>query len=530
MNSKNDWIRDYLGITAWHKAGYTGSRGLTLSGEDFENAGSQAHPSKTYQAFREIAPGRKVEYCDLKNVDDIAASGADSMYVSISYSTNDKAWQQAIDSKLGERQNVYVSAGNHRGEKENKAMSAQNVYGVGAARLYASEMYKGVPTPNATINITTASYSAPSQNVDFGGVTDLYLDDDRTFGGTSCACPMLCGLVALVNDFFIAQTGRPLTREAMYRFLKDNARPQYEGTLGERDNDLGWGLPVLPAPETIDISKYCNITQPKGGGNLQIVDNYITCNYRKANMTPKYIVIHYFGGLGTAKSTAGWFGNPAAEASAHYVLDEGDTIYHCVSDHDVAWHCGSKNGYVHPECRNNNSIGIEARPAKISSKTLQAADTDWYFKPQVIDNLVWLTKKLMKQYNIPAERVIRHYDVTGKLCPRPMCGKDTNAYYKTSGDAQWALFKARLTENTEEDEDMTLDKFKELMQEYRAELQDNDCGAWSKEAREWAIANGLIGGMGTLPNGETNYAWCDQLTREQMATLLYRFAKFMGKA
>ncbi len=27
---------------------------------------------------------------------------------------------------------------------------------------------------------------------------------------------------------------------------------------------------------------------------------------------------------------------------------------------------------------------------------------------------------------------------------------------------------------------MTLDTFKELMKEYRAELQDNDCGTWSK--------------------------------------------------
>lgn len=77
---------------------------------------------------------------------------------------------------------------------------------------------------------------------------------------------------------------------------------------------------------------------------------------------------------------------------------------------------------------------------------------------------------------------------------------------------------------------MTLDKFKELMKEYRAELQDNDCGAWSKEAREWAIANGMISGMGKDANGEQNYAWADQLTREQAAALFYRFAKLMGKA
>lgn len=156
--------------------------------------------------------------------------------------------------------------------------------------------------------------------------------------------------------------------------------------------------------------------------------------------------------------------------------------------------------------------------------------TDWYFEPKVVDNLVWLTKKLMAQYNIPADHVIRHYDVTGKLCPRPWCCADMNVYYKTSGDAQWEEFKKRISDGKEEDEDMTLDTFKELMKEYRAELQDNDCGTWSKEAREWAISNGLINGTGTEVNGEPNYAWADQLTREQAAALFYRFAKLMGKA
>ena len=45
-----------------------------------------------------------------------------------------------------------------------------------------------------------------------------------------------------------------------------------------------------------------------------------------------------------------------------------------------------------------------------------------------------------------------------------------------------------------------------------------------------AISNGLINGTGTEVNGEPNYAWADQLTREQAAALFYRFAKLMGKA
>lgn len=56
----------------------------------------------------------------------------------------------------------------------------------------------------------------------------------------------------------------------------------------------------------------------------------------------------------------------------------------------------------------------------------------------------------------------------------------------------------------------------------RKELQDNEASAWSKEARDWAVDNGIINGIGTLPDGTTNYAWEDFLTREQMVTILYR--------
>ncbi len=56
-------------------------------------------------------------------------------------------------------------------------------------------------------------------------------------------------------------------------------------------------------------------------------------------------------------------------------------------------------------------------------------------------------------------------------------------------------------------------------------LKDNDSGTWSKEAREWAINNGIIQGIGNGPDGKPNYAWEAPITREQMVTMLYRFAK-----
>lgn len=81
----------------------------------------------------------------------------------------------------------------------------------------------------------------------------------------------------------------------------------------------------------------------------------------------------------------------------------------------------------------------------------------------------------------------------------------------------------------EEDEDMTAERFEELFLEMRAKLQDNDSGMWSQEAREWALSTGLIKGSGYGNDGQPNGMWEDFMTREQLVTVLHRFAQMMGK-
>ena len=49
-------------------------------------------------------------------------------------------------------------------------------------------------------------------------------------------------------------------------------------------------------------------------------------------------------------------------------------------------------------------------------------------------------------------------------------------------------------------------------------------GAWSAEARAWAIETGLINGVGKCSDGTTDYAWTDNVTREQLVTILHRLA------
>lgn len=154
-------------------------------------------------------------------------------------------------------------------------------------------------------------------------------------------------------------------------------------------------------------------------------------NFRVGNgKQNKYIVIHYVGATGGAEDNCKYFQSNYRGASAHYFVGHEGEIWQCVEDKDVAWHCGAAR-YKHPYCRNDNSIGIELCCRKKSNGT-------WYFEEKTVKAATELVKDLMKKYNIPTANVIRHYDVTGKVCPEPYV-RDT---------AAWNTFKASLTATT----------------------------------------------------------------------------------
>jgi len=81
-----------------------------------------------------------------------------------------------------------------------------------------------------------------------------------------------------------------------------------------------------------------------------------------------------------------------------------------------------------------------------------------------------------------------------------------------------------------DDEEMDAVTFEKYLNEYRQKLRDNDSSAYSAQARQFAIENGLVSGGEPLPNGEPNYMGEGFMTREQFVTVLYRFAQLMGKA
>lgn len=174
----------------------------------------------------------------------------------------------------------------------------------------------------------------------------------------------------------------------------------------------------------------------------------------KRSSAIRYLVVHYTGAPGTARNNGAYFASRGdIGASAHYFVDAQD-IVQSVPDSGRAWHCGAAV-YKHPECRNDNSIGVELC-------CYQDASGRWRFDPATVDNAVQLIRTLMAQYNIDIDHVVRHYDVTGKVCPEP--------YARDA--AAWDEFKARLTAPETTEEDMVrYNTVAEMPEYYRAEVQ-----------------------------------------------------------
>lgn len=134
---------------------------------------------------------------------------------------------------------------------------------------------------------------------------------------------------------------------------------------------------------------------------------------------------------------------------------------------------------------------------------VSATDSGWYFEEATIAATIELTKELMKKYNIPEVNVIRHYDVTGKICPAPF----------VNNSAAWDNFKTRLREDEEQ---MTQEQFNKMMDTYLVNLANAPAGEWSKDARQWAENKGVIKG-----NADGKKMYGKFLTREEAAQILY---------
>ena len=157
-------------------------------------------------------------------------------------------------------------------------------------------------------------------------------------------------------------------------------------------------------------------------------------NIRPRNASDvRYIVVHYTGSgtsaEGAARANCIYFSGGDRQASAHYFIDDGSIYEYADPAEYLCWHVGDGRGVY--GITNTNSIGIEI-----------CMDGDNPFTEREIARLQWLVCKLMHEFNVPAERVVRHYDASRKLCP----------YYYTPGGAggndAWRALHEQITTET----------------------------------------------------------------------------------
>ena len=199
----------------------------------------------------------------------------------------------------------------------------------------------------------------------------------------------------------------------------------------------------------------------------------------------RYLVFHYTGNDGdSAAGNAAYFQNNTVKTSAHYFVDDTD-IWRSVPDLRIAWAVGGSKypnaektggGTLYGTVTNTNSISIELCDT-VKNGVYQASEA-------TLANAVALGRELMATYRIPLERVVRHFDVTGKHCPSYLIGAE-----------KWAAFRRRLT-------------------------ADDVPSPAHREGVVWAVQNGSLLGDDT---GDLKLH--QPVTREQLCTMLYRYSR-----
>lgn len=145
------------------------------------------------------------------------------------------------------------------------------------------------------------------------------------------------------------------------------------------------------------------------------------------------IVVHWVGNAGsTAQANRNYFESLRYKrvfASAHYIIGLEGEILQCIPENEIAYHATTANGY---------SIGIENCHPDWSGK----------FNDQTYKSLIELCADICKRYKLnPDTDIIRHYDVSKKICPK---------YYVEHIEA-WKTLKKDVRQKIEENKGMDIE-------------------------------------------------------------------------
>ena len=170
-------------------------------------------------------------------------------------------------------------------------------------------------------------------------------------------------------------------------------------------------------PVTAETSKYIE-ESPDFAVELLTVNEYSRPGTELAQVNG--IVVHYTANPGTtAEQNRSYFESLSetgeTHASSHFIIGISGEIIQCIPCNEIS--------YASNE-RNSDTISVECCIPDETGK----------FTDETYQSLVSLVAWLMGRYGLTTDDVIRHYDVTGKDCPK----------YFVENSGAWSNFKADL--------------------------------------------------------------------------------------
>ncbi len=154
----------------------------------------------------------------------------------------------------------------------------------------------------------------------------------------------------------------------------------------------------------------------------QIIHKHTTARTGRKLKDIKNIVIHYVGNPNTsAQNNRDYFNRVTTTVSSHFVVGLEGEIIQCVPIYEES--AASNN-------RNKDTISIETCHPDESGK----------FNSNTYNSLVKLTAYLCYEFDLNEDDVIRHYDITGKICPK---------YYAENYN-EWQKFKEDVRKKIDE--------------------------------------------------------------------------------
>lgn len=226
------------------------------------------------------------------------------------------------------------------------------------------------------------------------------------------------------------------------------------------------------------------------------------------------VSIHCMAGDLSVESCGALFARPSTRASSNYGIGSDGRVALYVDEANRSW-CSS-------------SAENDDRAVTIEVANCGGADEGWPVSDAAYASLIELLADICQRNGIAKllwqgdKSLIGQVDKQNMTVHRWFASKSCPGDWLYSRHGQIAAEVNAILE----DENMDVERFKELWCEMRSELQDNDANDYSAAAREWAVANGIVQGG---DSADFNGMWEDLLSREQMVTVLYRFAQLMGK-